>query len=460
MSITFITAFWDIRSRENNSYNPPSYYLNKARKLCDMDIPLIIFTEDPYINVFIEMRNKYKNKTLVINLPFEETKEMKNIKKWQENWAVNRAVNVNEEKDTLLFMLAMHAKIHCMEVVLQNNVFKTDHLGWIDMGIHKVAPFVTKYKNWRFDEDIIEYVKNVKLTGVRVHMINNPIFKKNIELFESHKVLMSIIAGGFFFGRTQDLKYFIKKYNEELQTMLSKNFCGNDESIMARLVYLYPEMFDFSYGDYATLLQNQSKIRGDRDRIYYVMHDSLVAQDHNVVQNMGKLLIDDAQEWIKYTDKYLENLFTSLDKIKDQKLISLCIEYQNFHKLINSPVNYYFNRIYSIYYPECQKNMIRYVYCTSDVAQKLNINPELCSDNSQMFNEEQNGHVLFFSKKDDILIDQHNWEEKIHHFLKTFLIGTCCYLAILCKNLLVNILVIHQKILIFITLHVWFMKNL
>jgi GT2 family glycosyltransferase len=157
--------------------------------------------------------------------------------------------NADPRKDTPLHQIVQWSKFDLLEEVIADDPFDSDHFAWIDLALGYVAAAPTVFP----------------MPTDRVALLQmRPVADREVEVpldFVRHE--RGRIAGGFFRGGRHALRQVIDEFRAHLASLLAQHFRPNEQMILGILTARRPELFDFYYGDYPSLLTNWDHVRRD-----------------------------------------------------------------------------------------------------------------------------------------------------------------------------------------------------
>ena len=134
-NVTIVSMFYNVREKERNCSNSSlnhsvNYYTNLAKEfILKLPYNLIIFTDDSnVINIINEERTQYKEKTFIVNKPFEETYYYRHLNVLSELQTKFIIHNGNIEHETPMYIILNNNKFFFMEKTPLNiNPFNSSH---------------------------------------------------------------------------------------------------------------------------------------------------------------------------------------------------------------------------------------------------------------------------------------------------------------------------------------------
>jgi hypothetical protein len=249
-SLTLVSAFFDLASRESSTRPNAEYYLTHGRFLLSLNVNKVIYCdrhmEEPIKKIIDEFGTW--DSTILRPTSLEERKYYELL---PEASNCSRAQSNNIVKDTVLYSITMWVKFELLEEVAKENPWNNSHIAWFDFGLAHVAE--TEYAMEAFEE--------LPEQGVRLLMLR-PWTKEEVldpTYYDAHR---GINGAGFILGTRNNIIDLCKVFRQEVSIALFKGKAPVDEQILPVIHMKYPTLFKFYYGDYAEILENVKYIRG------------------------------------------------------------------------------------------------------------------------------------------------------------------------------------------------------
>lgn len=250
-TITFVTALFDVRSREppiaENMIKPgeakiktaEDYLLLAEQSILQWDINLVIITEPQFVKRIQNCRDKYERtaQTFIYPLLMEHSKYYSLIQKLQ-NLYDKKSIPANywPPKDSPLYVWCMMQKAESLEIALSLNIFNSNKFYWIDMGIAHIAQLNDRYL-WLQQ---LEQSDHDKLRMIQLRKFVNDDETKDAKQFYSR--LQQCFAGGFFGGAMMTMNWFIKMWDQEIRESILL-YPVFDQAMFGRIYQRNPEKF-------------------------------------------------------------------------------------------------------------------------------------------------------------------------------------------------------------------------
>jgi hypothetical protein len=339
--LTLVTGLWNIKRDELGEGWSRSFehYLEKFDQLLKVDNNMIIFG-DSSLEEFVFQRRS-KDNTLFIsrstdwfkNEFFNKIQEIRTDENWysQAGW-LSESTQARLEMYNPLVM----SKVFLLHDAKVFDPFDSEHMFWIDAGLtntvhqgyfthDKVLDKLPKYIN-KFSFVCFPYEANNEIHGFKFSEINN-IAGTKVEL---------VGRGGFFGGPKNTIGDINSIYYNILQSTLSQNLMGTEESIFSIMVYKHADMVDYFeiesnglFGKFFEDLKNDSLVRKNKENLlspsddldvnnaalyvitfnspkqFETLIESMNQYDSNFLSRPKKFLLDNSSD-LTTTDRYKE----------------------------------------------------------------------------------------------------------------------------------------------------------
>lgn len=247
-TITFITSFFDLGKRENNTQRKQSHvYLEKSLFVLNLDVNLVIFIEEEYVDYVTEHRKPFEKKTKIIPMKFEDLHYYQHYEEIAQNMKTHPIHNSSSYKDTPNYIILMWEKLEFVKKAIEDNPFKSDYFAWIDFGLTHVAKTQKCLKNETFTK-VPEKIKIMKLREFSYNEFN--------DLRSYYSYLRGIMAAGYMTGSLENMLIFHRLMNIEISRCLEMKVAPVDEQILPIVISKCPELFILYNGDYEDILDN------------------------------------------------------------------------------------------------------------------------------------------------------------------------------------------------------------
>ena len=336
--LTLVTGLWNIKRDELGEGWSRSFehYLEKFDQLLKVDNNMIIFG-DSSLEEFVFQRRS-KDNTLFIsrstdwfkNEFFDKIQKIRTDENWysQSGW-LSESTQARLEMYNPLVM----SKVFLLHDAKIFDPFDSEHMFWIDAGLtntvhqgyfthDKVLDKLPKYIN-KFSFVCFPYEANNEIHGFKFSEINN-IAGTKVEL---------VGRGGFFGGPKNTISDINSIYYNILQSTLSQDLMGTEESIFSIMVYKHADMVDYFeiesnglFGKFFEDLKNDSLVRKNKENLlspsddldvnnaalyvitfnspkqFLTLIDSMNAYDKDYLLKTKKFLLDNSTDESTFDD--------------------------------------------------------------------------------------------------------------------------------------------------------------
>ena len=338
--LTLVTGLWDIKRDQLGEGWSRSFdhYLEKFDQLLKVDNNMIIFGEESLRDFVFERRSP--ENTLFVsrstewfkNEFYNKIQEIRTNEEWytQAGW-LSESTQARLEMYNPLVM----SKVFLLHDAKVLDSFDSDYLFWIDAGLtntvhqgyfthDKVLEKLPKYIN-KFSFVCFPYEANTEIHGFKFDEINK-IAGDKVEL---------VGRGGFFGGPKNTIPDINSIYYNLLQSTLSQNLMGTEESIFSIMVYKHADMVDYFeiesnglFGKFFEDLKDDKLVRKNKENIlspsddldptntalyvitfnspkqFKTLIESMLMYDKNFIEKPKKFLLDNSSN-LSTTDEYI-----------------------------------------------------------------------------------------------------------------------------------------------------------
>ena len=338
--LTLVTGLWDIKRDQLGEGWSRSFdhYLEKFDQLLKVDNNMIIFGEESLRDFVFERRSP--ENTLFVsrstewfkNEFYNKIQEIRTNEEWytQAGW-LTESTQARLEMYNPLVM----SKVFLLHDAKVLDSFDSDYLFWIDAGLtntvhqgyfthDKVLEKLPKYIN-KFSFVCFPYEANTEIHGFKFNEINK-IAGDKVEL---------VGRGGFFGGPKNTIPDINSIYYNLLQSTLSQNLMGTEESIFSIMVYKHADMVDYFeiesnglFGKFFEDLKDDKLVRKNKENIlspsddldptntalyvitfnspkqFKTLIESMLMYDKNFIEKPKKFLLDNSSN-LSTTDEYI-----------------------------------------------------------------------------------------------------------------------------------------------------------
>lgn len=255
--IMFVTAYYNIRDREQNIFRNdgdnhfcnPNTYLKALQKLLSRPIQIIIFTE-PSLEQQVRKRIMYPQKQLVVVKNYEELELWPLYPKIKEMDQLYHVPNNAVEKFTPLYYLIIHQKLFFTNQAITKNYFpQATHCAWIDIRGLELSQIS--------DDQFNSLPKFLKPNKININMMMYTQSQEIQNLKEYYKFTRGKIAATFFSGPFHEMTVFFEKFKQEL---MQSPLAVTEEAVYGVVCKKYAHLFHFHYGDYQDSILNMDGV--------------------------------------------------------------------------------------------------------------------------------------------------------------------------------------------------------
>lgn len=244
---TFVTACFNCN---NNNYFTKKY-LKKSLRTLVIEVPLIIYCEEEYANIFRDIRKLFNldHITEIITIKLDELF----FYKYKSYLLRDENEDTNYNKNAHIVMMN---KFKFLLDSIEKNPFKTSHFGWIDINLlEKTFNNSVNYLDKDIYDKILNICKNPR-DKFTIEIINQwvPDMYSNLELFYSK--YQWIVAGCFFTLEKNIGKFILEKLIDKAVEVTLKGYGSGEESFFSFIIDENTEMFNLYVGDYQDTIHN------------------------------------------------------------------------------------------------------------------------------------------------------------------------------------------------------------
>lgn len=256
---TIVSFYFDITTFEDatTSIRPASFYMDKGRSIMRLPYPMIFFCDDSTYETVKKIRDEELGQERANDLTHYVIKNIKDYDFYKDNFSViqkNRtqyaSVYKNSRNTTSYFLLTMF-KILALKIADNLNRFDTPYYAWIDFGGSHIM---------RNFDDSAKKMCDHPLEKIRFCYIH---YRGKEELRDMKRYYANggpcgVAATAF----TVQREYISQFYTGILSIFYETLFHGvghSEEGIMTYFCDRYPDLCNYSYGDYYSVLANYQR---------------------------------------------------------------------------------------------------------------------------------------------------------------------------------------------------------
>jgi hypothetical protein len=312
---TIVTAIFDLKKYHPgiNRWRSPEKYLKLFNYIYDFNLPTILFIEKQFIN-------KIKPRNNLIIVPFT-IEDLPNFNKISDNLPpVNNGKHVDK-----YFCTVINSKFYLMKEALKYlNNNETSHLVWLDSGIAHMGI------NNNFCEDIKCHFYKDKIVVYLMKMVD-----KNIDLNTFFDWSKGNIAAGIAIFPINMINWYEEEYNKIFEIAIKK-IMPYEEQVMAAMVSLHEDKFEYLFGDYGGILKNLRQITIDMNCVIDNLSHCRIIQSYDVGMKIIKIVI--------------KSISKAQNNIDRTDFIRFCYEAQIISFYMDKDLSLFFSKILSFMY--------------------------------------------------------------------------------------------------------------
>lgn len=287
-TLTLVTAFFDLAKREKTTRRPASEYLLHGQKLCEIAIPMVVFTDEEFVPIIREMRKKARHDliTRIVAFPFEQLPYFERRAQIERNRSTHKIDLLTPTKDTLNYQVLNWAKPWLVRRVIDENPFQSTHFMWHDFGLAHVAKMDSAVKDGVYS-DLPDKIKYLAIRAPHKALLENwPEYFKTYHWY---------FGGGFFKGPRDKLVEFHAEFEILLDRILTSGYAPLDQEIFALVVHRIPQLFEAYYGDYAGMLENYRYLRRDVHMAVWYLREAIQFDNRDEIYALAVKTLDSAE---------------------------------------------------------------------------------------------------------------------------------------------------------------------
>jgi hypothetical protein len=245
MSITAITALYDIERETKGDGRSISEYLDWFKETLKLNINLVIYTEKKFESFINE--NRINNKTKLIIKPLNEIPYYKyktNIENiiYSKEYKHKMMANDRVECVLPLYNIIQYSKFDWIQECIDNKYFDTDYYFWMDAGISRFFDGID-LQNWPNNYSLLQ-VEKINIQG----NINTLLFNKNWPGDDQYIWnCNTMLCGGLFGGGKPIMTKLSHLVKNKFEYYLN-NLCINNEQIILGILWKNnPNLFNIHF---------------------------------------------------------------------------------------------------------------------------------------------------------------------------------------------------------------------
>lgn len=288
MDYTIITAWYDVREKENHPekddtsnkfFCSPNWYFDSAKLLFEKPFPMVIFTEPKCKDQILEARPQHlHHMTRFVYKDYDELSFYTHFNKYEENHNKNKIQNVTQEKFTAMYKFIVNQKVNFVKDTIMMNPFQTEKFAWMDMRLHCVYDMSLDETN--------EVMKNIPNDKVKLMQMSHTIAEEIYGRHDFYSWTRGKVAAGFFGGSREPLLKFIELCQTEFLQALKEEMAPTDEMIYSFVIAHNCNLFEPYVGDYGYCLKNLLRTRGSNHLVFPFLQKAFDRGNHEYTASM------------------------------------------------------------------------------------------------------------------------------------------------------------------------------
>ena len=270
---TIITLLYNV-----GNPNRVEQILKKSNQWLKLSFPIVIWTDDVYYQRLVTFFNG-KTKVKIYNKNIKDFPPFKFKDQLHTVYHDYQVKNRDPVKDSIIYHLLMYSRPYMWAQTINDNPFNTQTFICMDFGLSRFTNDLTVVEKWTVQPQI------------KMLMINPYLSTDPDPLTYFHHTYHNV-AGGLLTGSGTNIVDYTQLFEQELMSMFNGHYCQLDEALTASIVRKYPNLAQFYYGDYCSIITNyQSTV--DLTNIIPIIQKYL---NNNLYQDAQKV-IDSIQYW-------------------------------------------------------------------------------------------------------------------------------------------------------------------
>lgn len=254
-SWTFVTAYFNLAKCPDASPSilerDFSYYFQHANGTLGLPVNLLIFCDKDSYPFLESLRPSHLNgRTKYIICDFEDFP----LTKYREKIISNRIEKPYrfDDRNTASYYLFCMARYAMMKQAILEDHFNSSHFAWINICMERMG-----YQNL-MNIDNVMTTKRDKFSTCYIDFIPKSLIDDLPNYFAWGRCSM---CSGFFTGNAYYMKKFCDKIEKQFMKYLNLGYGHADEQLYSPVYFSNPELFEFYFGDYTSMITNYDKIR-------------------------------------------------------------------------------------------------------------------------------------------------------------------------------------------------------
>lgn len=250
MSITIVTAFFDIGRGNWSSENGHPNYLERSTdkyfkyfsNLALLENELVVFTSTNFVSKIREIRGSKPTTIIEICLDEKFHECIEAISKIQNDVQFQQKIGIEQLKNpeywSAEYVLVNNLKSYFVKKAIKNVDIKTSLVAWVDFGYCRNLKTLNNLKKWDFPfiQEKIHFFSIQKDFEISEENVKNAIFNNQ-----------PFIIGGVIVATPKKWLVFSNLVYECQKDMLDNNIIDDDQGVYLTTVLKQPNLFEINY---------------------------------------------------------------------------------------------------------------------------------------------------------------------------------------------------------------------
>jgi glycosyltransferase involved in cell wall biosynthesis len=243
---TLVTCLFDVARRDGARARPVAYYQANAELTLAQPSPLVAFV-DPHLAEWVAACRRqfgHSDLTTIVELPLEELPRAERLSELDRLPGIE---NGSPRKDCGWHQLVNWSKLRLLAEVAAADPYGTARFAWMDVGLGHTARSPITFPEPCDRPTVLQMV---------------PVFPEELDE-DFHRLERGRLAGGFVRGAARELLELARLFDEEFDSVVDRGRRPIDQTVLSAMSARYPDLFDFTFGDYSSILINWDVVRCD-----------------------------------------------------------------------------------------------------------------------------------------------------------------------------------------------------
>jgi hypothetical protein len=237
--VTMVTCFFDINRKEKGDGRTIDEYKEWIKRTLQLNCNLYIITELKFYDFFIEFRPKHYN-TYIKVIEFKDLHynkyydRIKNI--IESDYYKNKIAYPNRVECKLPeYNIIQYSKFHCLQMAIDENIFKSNYFFWMDAGVSRFFLDVDISKSYP-SNNCIELLNNEDNKD-KFFIQNRPDLNNYIIDEDFIWKADNMLSGGIFGGSIKIVQEISKLVEDTFVNKMLNNNNANNEQLTLAIVW-------------------------------------------------------------------------------------------------------------------------------------------------------------------------------------------------------------------------------